>query len=253
MVNSEVPLDSLVCICDKLFYVTSLSFSTAGTAYDQGWPIGRNKVSILGTDGLSVSFVCTDKELEDLPSIRRITGRKEREISCPGAYLGATDLLAHVGNMITGGSAIKLFKSSIYGTFKAYDWELVDAHLAGVEEEEEEEKPSQFTTKIFGDEVCATVITYGNSKTVKFSIGISKKSPEDKADLSTGIKLSVERAINASTRKVTAGVPFVEKEIPGLSKYKKEITEFMQQFSGNLNGFQNTYFPENTEVENDNI
>ena len=249
MANSEVTLGSMVCICDKLFYVTSLSFSTV---YDQEWPIGRNKVSILGTDGLSVSFVCTDKELEDLPSIRRITGRKEREISCPGAaYLGSADLLAHVGNMITGDSAIKLFKSSIHGTFKAYDWELAYAYLAGVEEEEE--KPSQVTTKIFGDEVCATVVTYGNSKTVKFSIGVSKKSPEDKADLSTGIALSVERAINASTRKGGTGVPFVEKEIPGLSKYKKEITEFMQQFSGNLDSFQNTYFPENTEAENDNI
>ena len=240
MEGNEAPFGSMVCICDKLFYVTGLSLSTI---CDQEWTVGRNKVSILGTDGLSVSFVCTDKELEDLPSIRRITGRKEREIRCPGAYLGSTDLLAHVGNMITGDSAIKLLKSSIYGTFKAYDWNSAGAYLAGAEEEEE--KPSQVTTKIFGDEVCATVVTYGNSKTVKFCIGVSKKSPEDKADLSIGIKLSVERAINASTRKRGKTVPFVEKAIPGLSKYKKEITEFMQQFSGNLDSFQNTYFPKN--------
>ena len=74
MEKSEVTGNPIVCICDKIFYVTDLSLSTI---CDQEWAVGRNKVSILGTDGLSVSFVCTDKELEDLPSIRRLTGRKE--------------------------------------------------------------------------------------------------------------------------------------------------------------------------------
>ena len=108
MANSEVTLGSMICICDKLFYVTGLSFSTV---YDQ-WPIGRNKVSILGTDGLSVSFVCTDKELEDLPSIRRLTGRKEIGVRRPDDTLGSSDILVHIGNMVAGDETIKLFKSS---------------------------------------------------------------------------------------------------------------------------------------------
>lgn len=236
MENSEM----IVCICDKIFYVTGLSIRTP---HDQELSTGRKEVSILGTNGLSVSFVCADKELEDLPSMRRLIGQKEREIRGPGEILGSSDILTHIGNMIAGNKTIKLFRSYVHGTVKAYDWELSDAYLGGVTEEEE--KLLQVTTQIFGDEVCATVATYGNSKTVKFCIGVSKKSPEDEADISTGIRLSVERAINASTRKGGTGVPFVEKAIPGLSKYKKEITEFMLQFSVNLDSFQNTYFPKN--------
>ena len=240
MEGNEAPLGSMVCICDKLFYVTGLSLSTT---YDREFSIGRRVVSISGTNGLSVSFVCDDKELEYLPSMRRLIGHKERKVSCPGEYLGSsTDTLVHIGNMVAGDETIKLFRSSMHGTVKSYDWEVADSYLVEVPEEE---KLLQVTTQIFGDEVCATVVTYGNSKTVKFCIGVSKKSPEDKSDLSTGIRLSVERAINASTRKGGTGVPFVEKAIPGLSKYKKEITEFMKQFSGNLDSFQNTYFPKN--------
>ena len=85
----------IVCICDKIFYVTGLSISTP---YDREFSIGRKEVSISGTNGLSVSFVCTDKELEDLPSMRRLIGRKERKVSYPGEYLGSsTDILVHIG------------------------------------------------------------------------------------------------------------------------------------------------------------